>query len=88
MATHNTILRLGGAVLVAAVLGGCSLRIQAPIREVAYDFSDRDFYDRSYAPSPTYAAAPQGLQGPPVSEARGPRPNPPPACDEAGTASR
>ena len=76
---------------VAAVLGGCSLRIQAPIREVAYDFSDRDFYDRSYAPSPTYAPAPQALQGPsgPDERApRAPRPGPPPACDEAGAASR
>jgi hypothetical protein len=59
MATHSTILRLGGAALVAVVLGGCSFRIQAPIREVAYDFSDRDFYDRSYAPSPSYAPTPQ-----------------------------
>src|SRR3954447_8860940 len=60
MATHSTILRLGGVMVAAAVagaLGGCSLRIQAPIREVAYDFSDRDFYDRSYAPSPHYAVS-------------------------------
>jgi len=40
------------------LLAGCSLRVQAPIREVAYDFSDRDFYDRAYAPSPAYAPTP------------------------------
>ena len=50
--------RLAGALLMAAALSGCSIRIQAPVREVAYDFSDRDFYDRAYAPSPAYAASP------------------------------
>lgn len=50
--------RLVGALLMAAALSGCSIRIQAPVREVAYDFSDRDFYDRAYAPSPAYAASP------------------------------
>ena len=47
--------KLAGAVVMAALLAGCSIRVQAPIREVAYDFSDRDFYDRAYAPSPVYA---------------------------------
>lgn len=46
--------KLAGAVVMAALLTGCSIRVQAPIREVAYDFSDRDFYDRAYAPSPIY----------------------------------
>lgn len=47
------------SVALAAAVGlastGCSIRTQAPIKEVAYDFSDRDFYDRAYAPSPKYA---------------------------------
>ena len=47
--------KLAGMMVMAALLAGCSIRIQAPIREVAYDFSDRDFYDRAYAPSPAYA---------------------------------
>ena len=45
---------LVGLLAVASVATGCAIHTQAPIREVAYDFSDRDFYDRSYAPSPTY----------------------------------
>jgi hypothetical protein len=47
--------KLSVSVVMAALLAGCSLRVQAPIREVPYDFSDRDFYDRAYAPSPVYA---------------------------------
>jgi hypothetical protein len=47
--------KLAVFMVMAALLAGCSLRVQAPIREVAYDFSDRDFYDRAYAPSPVYA---------------------------------
>jgi hypothetical protein len=47
--------KLAGMMVMAALLAGCSIRVQAPIREVAYDFSDRDFYDRAYAPSPAYA---------------------------------
>ncbi len=53
--------KLAGAVVMAVLVAGvtgCSIRVQAPIREVAYDFSDRDFYDRAYAPSPVYAAPP------------------------------
>lgn len=42
-------------VAMAAAMMGCSVHAQAPIKEVAYDFSDRDFYDRSYAPSPDYS---------------------------------
>lgn len=56
--------RLAGALLMAAALSGCSIRIQAPVREVAYDFSDRDFYDRAYAPSPAYAASPAPARAP------------------------
>jgi len=36
---------------------GCAIHTQAPIREIAYDFSDRDFYDRAYASSPKYVEA-------------------------------
>lgn len=45
------------AVVMGAVtmLGtGCAIHSQAPIKEVAYDFSDADFYDRGYATSPAY----------------------------------
>ncbi|HHH12047.1 MAG TPA: hypothetical protein ENK23_08265 [Sorangium sp.] len=41
----------------ASVSAGCAIHQQAPIREVAYDFSDHQFYDRAYAPSPAYASA-------------------------------
>lgn len=46
----------GAAMVAVSVLGatGCAIRTQGPIKEVAYDFSDHDFYDRSYAPSPKY----------------------------------
>lgn len=47
--------KLVGALAAAVLVSGCSIRVQAPIREVAYDFSDRDFYDRAYAPSPAYS---------------------------------
>jgi hypothetical protein len=50
---------IGSAAVVAmaAAMFGCSIHTQAPIKEVAYDFSDRDFYDRAYAPSPDYSEA-------------------------------
>jgi hypothetical protein len=51
---------------------GCAIHTQAPIREIAYDFSDRDFYDRAYAPSPKYVEADPvytaALAGPPRAE--------------------
>ena len=74
------------AVAAAAIaLSGCSLRIQAPIREVAYDFSDRDFYDRSYAPSPAYAPSPRASDTMDERVPRGPQGNqaPAPACEGA-----
>jgi hypothetical protein len=43
--------------ITASMATGCAIHAQAPIKEVAYDFSDRDFYDRSYAPSPAYGDA-------------------------------
>lgn len=49
------------SVAVLAVMGsmatGCAIHSQAPIKEVAYDFSDADFYDKDYAPSPNYQGA-------------------------------
>ncbi|MBI4950870.1 MAG: hypothetical protein HY908_02475 [Myxococcales bacterium] len=43
------------AVIVAAVSSvGCAIHVQGPVREVARDYTDRDFYDRSFAPSPSY----------------------------------
>jgi hypothetical protein len=48
--------KLGLAMVwMASALGsGCAIHSQAPIREVAYDFSDFHFYDRAYAASPEY----------------------------------
>ncbi|MBW2453495.1 MAG: hypothetical protein JRI68_03245 [Deltaproteobacteria bacterium] len=43
-----------GLLAVTSVAAGCAIHTQGPIKEVAYDFSDRDFYDRSYSPSPNY----------------------------------
>ena len=55
-------MRLGKALVVVAAAAmaalsgfGCAIHSQAPIKEVAYDFSDYHFYDRAYAPSPEYA---------------------------------
>lgn len=55
-------IRLGKALVVVAAAAmaalsglGCAIHTQAPIKEVAYDFSDYHFYDRAYAPSPDYA---------------------------------
>lgn len=42
--------------------GGCAIHSQAPIKEVAYDFSDADFYDKDYAPSPNYAGNYEEIQ--------------------------
>jgi hypothetical protein len=50
---------------------GCAIHTQGPIKEVAYDFSDRDFYDRTYAPSPQYLQANSDL-GLPVAAAPAP----------------
>ena len=43
------------ALSMMALGAGCAIHSQSPIKEIAYDFSDADFYDRSYAPSPEYA---------------------------------
>ncbi|MBI4705554.1 MAG: hypothetical protein HY744_31050 [Deltaproteobacteria bacterium] len=45
---------IAGAVLAATMGLGCAIHSQAPIKEIAYDFSDADFYDRAFAPSPDY----------------------------------
>lgn len=51
-----------GAAMMATGLLGCSIHTQAPIQQVAYDFSDHAYYDRDFAPSPNYADA-QGYYG-------------------------
>ena len=56
----TSLLFMAGASIAALFSIGCSIHAQAPIREVAYDYSDYAFYDRSYAPSPNYAAAYDG----------------------------
>ncbi len=53
MGTLNVMLLLAVGMM-AGLSSGCAIHLQAPIKEVAYDFSDRDFYDRAYAPSPQY----------------------------------
>ena len=73
------------AALTAGALLGCSVHAQAPIKAVAYDFSDRDFYDRSYAPSPDYG----DRAGPPEPRIAPPAGDGTPACgadlQDAGT---
>jgi hypothetical protein len=61
---------IAGAGLAAM---GCAIHTQSPIREIAYDFSDRDFYDRSYAPSPKYAEAEAAYTAPLRTPARAER---------------
>jgi hypothetical protein len=46
---------IGGATAMAGILMGCSVHSQAPIQQVAYDFSDYDHYDRAHGASPDYA---------------------------------
>jgi hypothetical protein len=53
----STIFGVLGAAMMATGLLGCSVHSQAPIRQVAYDFSDHAYYDRDFAPSPNYADA-------------------------------
>lgn len=45
------------SLLAMTAATGCAIHTQGPVKEVAYDFSDHDFYDRAYAPSPDYATA-------------------------------
>jgi hypothetical protein len=45
------------SLLAMTAATGCAIHTQGPVKEVAYDFSDHDFYDRSYAPSPDYGTA-------------------------------
>ncbi|MCC6521744.1 MAG: hypothetical protein IT373_03705 [Polyangiaceae bacterium] len=48
--------KLGAMAVIVAALSsvGCAIHVQGPVREVARDYTDRDFYDRSFAPSPSY----------------------------------
>jgi hypothetical protein len=54
--------KIVGTAMMAAGLLGCSVHSQAPVRQVAYDFSDHAYYDRDFAPSPNYSEA-QGYYG-------------------------
>ena len=45
------------ASLLLSFTLGCSIHTQSPVQPVAYDYTDRDFYDRGYAPSPSQAAS-------------------------------
>lgn len=49
------------ASLLFTLTTGCSVQFVDPSRMPVYDYSDRDFYDRPYAPSPSYGAT---LAGP------------------------
>lgn len=51
------------SLLFLSTAAGCAIHTQAPVKEVAYDFSDHDFYDRAYAPSPDYAGAVASASG-------------------------
>lgn len=44
------------ALLLAAATTGCAVHSQAPIKEVAYDFTDYGYYDRQFGVSPQYEA--------------------------------
>ena len=46
---------IGSAAVMATAMMGCSVHSQAPIKQVAYDFSDSQHYDRSHAVSPAYS---------------------------------
>lgn len=46
-----------GLVVLAASSAACTYKTQTQVREVPVDYSDYAFYDRAYAPSPTYAGA-------------------------------
>ena len=54
--TGLKMMTLAGIALAATIGSGCAIHSQSPIKEVAYDFSDYDFYDRAYAASPDYAS--------------------------------
>lgn len=48
--------KLGVAlVLMASMVGGCAVWTRTSAHEVAYDYSDHDFYDRTFGTSPSYA---------------------------------
>ncbi len=47
---------LGLVAMVGGLLSGCAVHIVEPVK-VAYDYSDRDFYDRPFASSPRYETA-------------------------------
>jgi hypothetical protein len=49
------ILTVAALAMAGSLATGCAIHSQAPIKEVAYDFSDHAYYDRNYAPSPSYA---------------------------------
>lgn len=44
------------ASLLFTLTTGCSVQFVDPSRMPVYDYSDRDFYDRTFAPSPSYGA--------------------------------
>lgn len=50
------------AVVATSTLAGCAIHLPAQNSRIAYDDSDRDFYDRPYAPSPSYE--PEGTVAP------------------------
>lgn len=45
---------ISSAAVMAVAMMGCSVHSQAPIKQVAYDFSDSQHYDRPHADSPSY----------------------------------
>jgi len=50
---RNAKLLVLAAVSVVACVG-CTIESHSMVKEVAYDFSDYDYYDKPFAPSPNY----------------------------------
>jgi hypothetical protein len=51
---------LAGLAALAILSSACTYKTQTQVREVPVDYSDYAFYDRAYAPSPSYAATGEG----------------------------
>jgi len=49
-------LRLVAFAALAVLSSACTYRNQTQVREVAVDYSDAAYYDRAFAPSPSYGA--------------------------------
>ena len=55
MSRRRTLVAVAWICAGASTVPGCAWHLPQQVKEVAYDFSDRDFYDRAYAPSPRFS---------------------------------